>query len=378
MLAPWLEMPGAEELIGQFGEVAELDLRRLGTTADAEEIKDTAVTQPLIVALGLLAAAQLELGDGTVVAGHSVGELTAAAVAGSLTPAGAVAFAARRGAEMAAACALTPTGMSAVLGGDPDDVIATILRHGLTPANRNSAGQVVAAGSLDGLAALAADPPKGARVRPLPVAGAFHTAYMGPAEEALEDFSQSLTAQNPRLVLLSNADGAATATGHGVLGRLVRQITRPVRWDLCQQSLRDLGVSAVIELPPAGALAGLAKRELPGVQIVAVKSPSDLAAARALLDAAPQHGQGEHTPDFLVVSAPAKGVFTRSAEIEEGGLIAPGATLGVIKTNRDEHAIVVPDGAGAAQRRLTEWLRQDGDIVAAGLPIARLQPATES
>ncbi|MDQ6937223.1 MAG: acyltransferase domain-containing protein, partial [Actinomycetota bacterium] len=303
-----------------------------------------------------------------------VGEITAAALAGALTPAAAVAFAARRGAEMAAACALTPTGMTAVLGGDPDEVIATITRQGLAPANRNGAGQVVAAGSVSALQALAADPPSGARIRPLAVAGAFHTHYMHPAEDALAEFSQGLSAQNPRCVLLSNADGAATATGHGVLGRLVRQITRPVRWDLCQQSLRELGVTAVIELPPAGTLAGLAKRELPGVQVIALKSPADLAAAQALVDDRPQHGQGEHTVDFQVVVSPAKGVFTRSPGVAEGSTVAAGARLATITTNRDEHPVIAPT-RGPLQ--LTEWLRHDGDIVAAGLAVARLQPGSD-
>ncbi|MEP6851907.1 MAG: ACP S-malonyltransferase [bacterium] len=375
MLTPWLELPGAHEAIGTFGEAAGLDLLRLGTTAGAEEIVDTAVTQPLVVALGLLAADALTLTEDVAVAGHSVGEITAAAVAGSLTPEAAVAFAARRGAEMAAACAPTPTGMSAVLGGDPDEVLAAIGSHGLTAANRNGTGQVVAAGSREALQALADDPPAGARVRPLAVAGAFHTHYMHPAEDALAEFSQGLVARNPRCVLLSNADGAGTSTGHGVLGRLVRQITRPVRWDLCQQSMRDLGVTVVVELPPAGTLAGLAKRELPGVQILALKSPADLAAAQTLADDRSQHRQGEHTVDFQVVVSPAKGVFTRAAGIDEGSVVDPGARLGTIATNRDEHPVTAPAGGPL---HLTEWLRHDGDIVAAGLAVARLQSGSES
>jgi [acyl-carrier-protein] S-malonyltransferase len=289
MLGPWLELPGAEEAIGQFGELAELDLRRLGTTAGADEIKDTAVTQPLIVALGLLAIAQLDLDTrtaaDTIVAGHSVGELTAAAVAGVLEDATAVALAARRGAEMAAACALVPTGMAALLGGDPDDVAAGIEVKGLTPANRNGAGQIVAAGSLDALDRLAADPPAGARYRPLAVAGAFHTHYMAPAESALRSYAADLAAKDPALALLSNADGASVGVADEVIARLIGQITRPVRWDLCQQTMREQGVRTVLELAPAGTLAGIAKRELPGVQILAVKTPADLAAAQDLLRA---------------------------------------------------------------------------------------------
>ncbi len=376
MLTPWLELPGARELVGEFGEVARLDLLRLGTTADADEIKDTAVTQPLIVALGVLAAPHLGLHGATagasVLAGHSVGELTAASVAGSLSPADAVGFAARRGAEMAAACALTPTGMSALLGGDPDEVAARIEAGGLTAANRNGAGQIVAAGALDDLAKLAAEPPPGARVRPLPVAGAFHTSYMAPAEAALQDYAATLDIADPHHILLSNADGSSVSTGAELVARLVAQVTRPVRWDLCLGTLRDLGVSAAIELPPAGTLTGIAKRELPGVELLALRTPADLDAARRLIDSRPQHGQGEHTPDFQVVVAPAKGIFT-PADLREGQAVAGGTVLGAVRTNRDEHPIVA-GGPGV----LIEWLRHDGDIVAAGLPVARLHSGSES
>src|SRR5690242_18506270 len=266
MLAPWLELPGVAERFGELSELAKIDLVRLGTTAGADEIKDTAVTQPLIVALGAVVAEQLALTPAgeRVVAGHSVGELTAAAVSGALAAPDAVAFAARRGAEMAAACALTPTGMSAVLGGEPEDVVAAIEALGLVPANRNGSGQIVAAGAVDALEKLAAEPPAGARVRPLAVAGAFHTSYMAPAEQALAEFAPSLPARDPAPILLSNADGAAVTTGAEVVARLVRQVTLPVRWDLCMQTCRDLGVTAAIELAPAGALSGIAKRELPG------------------------------------------------------------------------------------------------------------------
>ncbi len=376
MLSPWLELPGASDLLGTLGELAELDLIRLGTTADADEIKDTAVTQPLIVAMGVLAAAELGV-DGasagaSVVAGHSIGELTAAAVAGALTPEAAVAFAARRGAEMAAACALAPTGMSAILGGDVDDVLAAIAAAGLTPANRNAAGQIVVAGALADLAAFAEAPPPGARVRPLAVAGAFHTRYMAPAEHALGSYAQAVKATNPHHLLLSNADGTAVAYGDQLVARLVQQVTRPVRWDLCLQTLRDLGVTAAIELPPAGTLTGIAKRELPGVELLAVKTPADLDAARGLVASRPLHGQGEHTPDFQIVVTPAKGIFTRTEALAEGQHVERGTRLGIVRTNRDEHAIVATT-AGV----LTEWLRHDGDIVAAGLPVALLSDGSE-
>ena len=284
MLAPWLELDGVADQVDAFSAATGLDLRRLGTTADADEIRATAVIQPLLVTAGVIAAAQLGLDAAgpRVVAGHSVGELTAAAVAGALTPVDAVAFAGRRGTEMAAACAATPTGMSAVLGGDADAVVAAIEAAGLVAANRNGAGQIVAAGELDKLAALAENPPEGARVRPLAVAGAFHTRFMSPAEQALKDFTAGLAVRDPRPVLLSNADGAVVESGADLIARLVRQVTLPVRWDLCLRACADLGVRGVVELAPGGVLAGIAKRELKGVDIVAVKSPADLDKARAL------------------------------------------------------------------------------------------------
>jgi len=376
MLAPWLELPGVAEQVAAFAEVTGLDIGRLGTTADADEIKDTAVTQPLLVAAGIIAATQLGVMSAAdneqVVAGHSVGELTAAAVSGALTPTDAVAFAARRGTEMAAACRLTPTGMSAVLGGEADAVVAGIEAAGLTPANRNGAGQIVAAGAADALEKLAAEPPAGARVRPLAVAGAFHTHFMAPAAEALGEYAGSLPVTDPRPILLSNADGAAVVTGADLIARLVRQVTLPVRWDLCLRTCADLGVSAVVELAPGGVLAGIAKRELSGVEIVAVKSPDDLDKARTLIASRPQHGQGEHVPDLQVVVTPAKGVFTRAEALAEGQPVARGARIGTVRTNREEHPIIAT-GAGV----LAEWLREDGDIVAAGLPVARISDGTD-
>ncbi|MGH8960172.1 MAG: acyltransferase domain-containing protein [Jatrophihabitantaceae bacterium] len=374
MLAAWLDLPGVGDQLAELSDAAGLDLARLGTSADAEQIRDTAVTQPLIVALGVIVAGRLGLDSDAdrVVAGHSVGELTAAAVSGALTAREAVALAARRGAEMAAACALAPTGMSAVLGGDPDEVAAGIEAAGLVPANRNGAGQIVAAGELDRLARLADAPPAGARVRPLAVAGAFHTHFMAPAEDALREYVQALTVADPRPILLSNADGSGVVTGEDLIARLVRQVTLPVRWDLCLRTCADLGVSAVIELSPAGTLTGIAKRELPGVDLLAIKTPDDLDRARQLIDSRAQHGQGEHTVDFRVVVTPAKGVFTRADGLAEGGDVARGTHLGTIATNREQHDIVSPE-AGV----LAEWLRDNGDIVPAGLPVARIHSGAE-
>jgi [acyl-carrier-protein] S-malonyltransferase len=272
MLTDWLELPGAESFFRWAGAIADADLLTLGTTGDAEAIKDTAVTQPLVVAMSLFIARELgilpdpaaatpDAGGDVVIAGHSVGELTAAALAGVLSVEAAIALTAVRGRAMAAACAQTPTGMSAVLGGDPEEVLAAIDKHGLTPANMNGAGQIVAAGSLEGLDALKADPPAKARIVPLSVAGAFHTDYMASARDELEGLVGGLRPADPSRRLLSNADGQAVDSGAETVSRLVSQVTSPVRFDSCLATMRELGVTAVVELPPAGALAGLAKRE---------------------------------------------------------------------------------------------------------------------
>ncbi|MDQ3475658.1 MAG: ACP S-malonyltransferase, partial [Actinomycetota bacterium] len=220
MLGPWLDLPGGHQRMRWFSAVCGIDLVALGTTADAEQIKDTAVTQPLVVALGLLAADELGLlhldggapADATLTAGHSVGEITAASVAGALSPEAAIALAAVRGREMAAACKLTPTGMSALLGGNEAEVLARLEELGLTPANRNGAGQIVAAGAIDALATLAEDPPARTRVHPLSVAGAFHTSYMQPAQDALATFADGISASDPTRLLLTNSDGTAEET----------------------------------------------------------------------------------------------------------------------------------------------------------------------
>ena len=289
-LTPWLALPGLRARAATLSAAADVDLVRHGTTSDAETIRDTAVAQPLIVGAGLLALEAL-YADGPetvattagVVAGHSVGEITAAAGVGVLSPQEAMTLVSVRGRAMADASAVTATGMSAVLGGDPEEVASALQRHGLTPANMNGAGQVVAAGTLDQLAALSADPPARARVIPLQVAGAFHTTHMGPAVEALRTAAAQVTAADPTTVLLSNGEGAQVATGPAVLDRLVTQVSNPVRWDLCMATMSELGVTHLIELAPAGTLVGLAKRAMKGVQSVALKTPDDLDAARALL-----------------------------------------------------------------------------------------------
>ena len=289
-LAPWLELPGLREHLDGWSDAAHVDLATHGTTSDEETIKDTAVAQPLLVGAGLLALRALT-GDGSTapagtgaVAGHSVGELTATAAAGVLAESDAISLVALRGRAMADASAVTPTGMSAVVGGDPDEVLAAIERRGLTPANVNGAGQVVAAGALDALAALAEEPPTRARVIPLKVAGAFHTHYMQPAVDALAAAAADLSPADATTPFISNRDGEVVTDGHDVLDRLVAQVSNPVRWDLCMDRFAALGVTAIIELPPAGTLIGLAKRALKGVELLAVRTPDDLDAARTLIE----------------------------------------------------------------------------------------------
>jgi [acyl-carrier-protein] S-malonyltransferase len=369
MLSPWLELDGVAEQVAGYSELAGLDLARLGTTATAEEILDTAITQPLIVTMGLIAASQLKFGA-VVVAGHSIGEVTAACVAGVLTDEQAITFAARRGQEMASACQAANTGMAAALGGDPELVVAAIIARGLTPANRNGAGQIVAAGASEAIQDLVAHPPEGTRFRLLPVAGAFHTDYMRSAELSLRAVAADIQPADPGQTLLSNADGTAITDGRTVLARLVAQVTRPVRWDLCLNTLRELGVRATIELAPAKALTGIAKRELPGVELVPLKSPDDLDAARELLSAGKQQAAD---PDVRVVSTPSQGIFTRARGVDAGAAIVGGTRLGTVRTNRDELAIVAP-----VSGVLAEWFRNDGDIVGAGLPVARLSTGNEA
>ncbi|MFF3401337.1 ACP S-malonyltransferase [Streptomyces sp. NPDC002659] len=282
-LTPWLDLPGAADRIAAWSDAIELDLAHYGTKADADEIRDTAVAQPLLVAAGLLSAAALGDVRPGAVAGHSVGEITAAVFAGVLDEVAALGFVRTRGLAMAEAAAVTETGMSAVLGGDPDQVVAHLESLGLTPANVNGAGQIVAAGTAEQLAALAENKPEKARVIALKVAGAFHTHHMAPAVATLQEAAENLTVSDPVLPYISNKDGRTVSTGDQVVARLVGQVANPVRWDLCMETFKDQGVSALIEVCPGGTLTGLAKRALPGVQTLALKTPDDLDAARTLV-----------------------------------------------------------------------------------------------
>ena len=375
-LSPWLELPGFAERLAAWSELAGCDLIRCGTTADADEIRDTAVAQPLLVAAAI-AAAEALTGDPVpmkgltaVVAGHSVGELAAGAIAGTISADDAMRLVRVRAQGMAAAAAAERTGMTAVLGGSEPEVLAAIEAAGLTPANVNGAGQIVAAGTLAQLAALAADPPPKTRLRSLSVAGAFHTSHMAPAVEALAAAAAQVPASDPGLPLLSNLDGALVRSGQDWLGRIVAQVSSPVRWDSCMQAMARLGVTALIELPPAGTLAGLARRALSGVQLLALKSPDDLEAARTMLA---EHADAQadfHAPEWRLLVAPLAGTFRATADPVTAGSAVPGGTeLGQVEMRGDSHAVT--PGFPAT---IIEWLVEDGDPVSAGQPLVRLQP----
>ncbi len=290
-LTPWFEYfdaqgPFSANLVAAWSELSGLDLRHLGTLADADEIRDTAKAQPLLVLGGLTGVGALFAGEASaisLVAGHSVGEITAAAFAGVLSPDDAISLVTARGREMARAASGSESGMSAVLGGDRDLVVAHLKSLGLTAANENGAGQIVAAGSLDTLTKLSESAPEGSRVRPLAVSGAFHTSVMAPAVSALGSLAATLQVSDPQIKILSNKDGLLVSSGREVLDRIVGQIAGPVRWDLCMQTMADLGVTGVIEVPPAGTLVGLIKRAQPQIATFALKSPDDLDAARAFV-----------------------------------------------------------------------------------------------
>jgi len=383
-LAPWLELPGVAERLGTASELAGCDLIRFGTTASADEIKDTAVAQPLLVAAAIVAASVLSGGDpadapadvpADVAAGHSVGELAAGVIAGVLAADDAMRLVGVRGRAMAAAAATEPTGMTAVLGGDQDVVLAALERSGLTAANVNGAGQIVAAGTLAELEAFAGDPPTGARLRPLQVAGAFHTRHMAPAVAALRDAAADVTATDPAITLLSNADGAAVTTGKEWLDRIVAQVAAPVRWDLCMKTMADLGVTALIELPPAGTLTGLARRALPGVAQLAIKTPEQLDAARDLIAehlAEPDaHGHG-HLPEWRLIVAPASGTFRSPPVRAAGATVALTTELGAVVARGAERAVAAPWPA-----EIIEWLVEDGDPVSEGQPLVRVHQPRE-
>jgi [acyl-carrier-protein] S-malonyltransferase len=379
-LTPWLELPGFADRLAAWSELAGCDLIRCGTTADAEEIKDTAVAQPLLVAAAI-AAAEDQLANSSArvsrqsvaVAGHSVGELAAGVLAGVITAEDAMRLVRVRAQAMAAAAAAEATGMTAVLGGDEAVVLAAIEANGLTPANVNGAGQIVAAGTMAQLAAFAENPPTGARLRPLSVAGAFHTHHMASAVDALAAEAKTVHTSDPVRPLLSNRDGSIVRSGKDWLDRIINQVSAPVRWDKCMQTMDSLGVTALIELPPAGPLTGLARRGLRGVQLVSLKTPDDLNAARTLLAEHAESHADTHAPEWRLLVAPLAGTFRapdgHPAAAAPGTPVGAGTDLGLVEMRGGSHTVATTFPA-----MVIEWLVEDGDPVSAGQPLVRLLP----
>jgi [acyl-carrier-protein] S-malonyltransferase len=274
-----------------------------------------------------------------------------------------------RGRAMAQAAAVTPTGMTAVLGGDRDEVLAAIDKHGLTAANDNGPGQIVAAGTMDQLAAFAEEPPAKARLMPLSVAGAFHTEHMAPAVGHLASLARSVSVHDPRTRVISNRDGRVVHSGTDVLSRIVGQIASPVRWDLCMDTMLDLGVTGLLEMPPAGTLTGIAKRAMKGVETFALKTPDQLDEARAFCDRHGEFAEMDTTPTWRMVVAPSKGTFHISPEAADASLLAAGTPIGEVASTRDQVRVTTDHGG-----QVVEWLVEDGDLVSPGQPLVRLHP----
>jgi [acyl-carrier-protein] S-malonyltransferase len=377
-LEPWLEEPAFESRLHWLSAVAGLDLAHYGTKADADTIRDTAIAQPLLVASSLLAALAVfphpadAFNKMGAAAGHSVGEIAAAVGVGVISAEQAMVLVRERGKAMAAAAQNAATSMTAVLGGDRDEVLAKIAEHGLTAANDNGPGQIVAAGTVQELAAFAADPPAKARLIPLSVAGAFHTKHMEPAVHTLAGYARAVTTHDPRSRLISNRDGQIVHDGQEVLRRLVQQVNAPVRWDLCMQTMADLQVTGILEMPPAGTLTGIAKRALKGVETFALKTPDQLEDARAFVDKHGSPSEIDASPTWRLLVAPMKGIFTRAAHVprEPGETVEPGEIVATVKSLRDELEVRAPHGG-----IVVEWLVEEGDPVAPGQPLVRLHPS---
>ncbi|HSV41148.1 MAG TPA: acyltransferase domain-containing protein [Nocardioidaceae bacterium] len=375
-LTPWLEDPVFENRMHWLSTVAGIDLIHYGTNADAETIRDTAIAQPLLVATGGVAALALfpqpadAFGKIGAVAGHSVGEITAAIGARAITGEQGMVLVRERGKSMAAASAVTPTGMTAVLGGDREEVLARLTQLGLTAANENGPGQIVAAGTLEQLTQLAENPPEKARLAALSVAGAFHTEHMAPAVDVLATLARSVSVHDPRTPIISNRDGQIVHDGAEVLKRIVTQVSNPVRWDLCMETMLDLGVTGILEMPPAGVLTGIAKRAMKGVETFALKTPDQLDDARAFID---KHGvvpsQMDSSPTWRMLVAPTKGTFKQAPGLVEGGTIPMQTSIGSVASSRDETEVLAPHGG-----TIVEWLVHDGDLVSPGQPLIRLHP----
>ena len=377
-LEPWLEDQHYAERLVWLSAVAGIDLVEYGTKADADAIRDTAIAQPLLVASSLLTALSLfphptdAFGRIGAVAGHSVGEIAAAAGAGVMSAEQAMVFVRERGNSMAKAAAVTATGMTAILGGDRDEILSALERHGLTPANDNGAGQLVAAGTIQQLQDFADAPPAKARLVPLSVAGAFHTDHMAPAVSVLAGLARAISTHDTRTPWISNRDGQVVHSGPEVLQRLVGQVSSPVRWDLCMQTMVDLGVSGILEMPPAGTLTGIAKRQLRGVETFALKTPDQLDDARAFVD---KHGDVspiDSTPTWRMLVSPAKGTFNQTDGLPEGARLSPGDRIGDVSNLRGVAPILATHGGS-----IVEWVVHDGDLVSPGQPIVRLHPESD-
>ena len=378
-LEPWLEDPTFAERLRWLSAVCDVDLLHYGTKADAATIRDTAVAQPLLVGAGLVAALALfpHPADAfrviDLAAGHSVGEVTAAAGVGVISAEQAMVFVRERGKAMAQAAAKSPTGMMAVLGGEPESVLTAIDKHNLTAANNNGPGQVVAAGTLEDLERFTADAPAKTRLVPLQVAGAFHTEYVAHAVDLLGGYARAISTHDPRTRLLSNRDGHIVHNGREVLDRIVTQVSSPVRWDLCMQTMQDLGVTGMLEMPPAGTLTGIARRAMPGVETFALKTPDQLDDARAFVE---KHGEGgplEGNPTWRLLVSPMKGTFTLAPDQPAGASLIPGAVVGNVRSLRDDLPVAAPHGG-----TIVEWLVEDGDPVSPGQPIVRLHPVVSA
>lgn len=378
-LTPWLEDPTFAARIDWLSAVAGLDLAHYGTTADEATIRDTKIAQPLLVGSALVTTLQLYphpadayRGLGAV-SGHSVGEITAAVGARVITAEQAMVLVRERGRAMAEAAAVTPTGMTAVLGGDREEVLAALTQHGLTPANDNGPGQIVAAGTTEQLAAFAEAAPRGARLRSLSVAGAFHSPHMAPAVDHVAALARSVSTHDPRTRFISNTDGTVVHDGREVLRRIVGQIARPVRWDLCLETMADIGITGFLEIPPAGTLTGIAKRFFRdrgmSVETFALSTPDQLDDARAFCERHGEPSTMESSPTWRMVVSPAKGVFHRSEEASATDVLGAGVTIGDVASLRDRIAVTAAHGG-----QVVEWLVEDGDPVAPGQPLLRLYP----
>jgi [acyl-carrier-protein] S-malonyltransferase len=378
-LEPWLEDATFAARFHWLSVVAGLDLAHYGTKADEATIRDTAIAQPLLVSSGLVAALALfphpadSFASIGAASGHSVGEITAAAGVGVISAEQAMVLVRERGQAMAEAAAATPTSMTALLGGERDEVLAKLDSHGLTAANDNGPGQIVAAGTNEQLAALADDPPDKARLRPLSVAGAFHTEHMRPAVDRLGTLARAVSTHDARTRLISNRDGQVVHQGREVLSRIVAQVASPVRWDLCMQTMVDLGVTGMLEMPPAGTLTGIARRALKGVDTFALKTPDQLDAAQEFVDKHASASPMDHSPTWRLLVAPAKGTFQMAGDARDGDTLSADQTVGSVHSLRDQIPVVAPHGG-----TIVEWLVEDGDLVRPGQPLVRLHPEAMS